>query len=191
MTRLSKSQHRHTLIAANNLLTELIQHIGLAIDTLDECQPGYPTGGNDGPSGRGGHSDRTGDLATRTHPDIARQARDALDHLTNRITNDIRDLDALTRRWTPPSSKWRDALATEAATTHEDTWCTSCIRVGSLTPTRTPGSRLCRWCEDMTRELTNTPPEWLVEKRRQGGRINSIDIAKAKRDARTTKKAKR
>ena len=196
MNRLTKSQHRGTLLAATALLEQLTQEIAAAITTLDECQPGYPTGGNDGPTSQGGHSDRTGDLAARTldgYPDQARRDRDDLDHLTSRIANDIRDAHNIARRWTPPTALWRDALATEAATQPhtDDNWCSSCIRVGSLTPRRDAGGSLCRWCQDMTREVGGEPPTWLVEKRRQGGRINSMDTAKAKRDIRTAKKTKR
>ena len=187
MTRLTRSQHHGTLLAAHAELTRLCRDITRAIDTLDECQPGYPSGGTDGPGGLGSHSDRTGDLAARTldgHPDQARRDRDDLDHLTRRIAGDVRDASDIARRWLPPSTKWRDALATEAATsTHaDDAWCTSCLRVGSLTPRRSGGGTLCRWCQDVGREVGGELPIWLVEKRRQGGRVTQADIDRARQE---------
>lgn len=194
MTRhLPKSTQRVRLTAAGHLLVRLTQSIGGALDALDDSQPGFPSGGEGGPSSLGDHSDRTGDLAARTldgFPDQARADLDHLDMLCRRICDDIAKASDIARRWSPPTELWRDALATEAAShlTDADAWCRSCLRVGSIQPRRSGGTGdLCRWCQDMTREIGGMPPEWLVEKRRQGGRITTIDVGRARQERKASK----
>lgn len=172
---------RARLIGAGHQLAHLTNLIVVAYRELAKNQSGIPSGG-DGAHGKGDHADPTGAMATG-RPDPARAAFDELDRLVRRIAADISDALRIARQWQPPRGQWRDALATEAAQAlADDPWCESCLRVGSMSPTRTPGSRLCRWCEDTLRALGRRGqiPTWLVERHAQGRRITEDDLTRAR-----------
>lgn len=194
--------HQTRLAAATHLLARLATQLATAWTCLHDYQPGYPGTGN-GPTTKSGHSDRTGTLATRNlsgTPDQTRVDLDNLNHLLTRITRDILDATDIVTRYSPPTQTLRRVLATDAAADlnrrSTDTWCTSCIRVGSMAPQRKEGGTLCRWCSDLSRALGGaTPPKNLVERHAQGRRITEQDITKAKQDIakakRETKKRKK
>jgi hypothetical protein len=185
--------HHARLTAAKALLTATLPKLRGTFDVLHEHQPGYPTGGNGG-SSKGDHSDRTGDTARRNidkGPDRAARDLDDLDRICARIARDVTELASIIRR-NPrrPNPEWSKALRTEAAATLNDTtnWCAAHLAVGSMEPTRRPDGRLCRWCEDLARELKMPePPAELVDKRARGQRITNRDIA----DVLKARKAKR
>jgi hypothetical protein len=189
MSHVPLSKHRTQLAAAATLMRRLSADLPVAWQMLQECQPGYPTGGDGGGSGKGGVSDRTGNLATTERPDVARRDLEDLDHLLQRLAVVVCDAADIVRRWQPPSSQWRAALSTEAASGYVETWCRSHLRVQSMEPRRSEGGDLCRWCQDVARDVgADMPPEWIVEKRARGGRITAADIDRARSETKRRRK---
>jgi hypothetical protein len=181
---LSPALARRKLEAAAVVLGELTDDVEAAIALLVDSQPGYPSG-DGGPRGKGAVSDRTGSLAVAP-PDAARSDLDWLCRLLDRACADLADAARIAHRWQPPSPRWREVLATEAAADlGNDGACTSHLRVQKVVPPRTAGSQLCRWCEDMKRDLGGMPPTWLVDRHDQGRRLSTLDVAKARREVRT------
>lgn len=170
----------------------IARHASPAISALHDAQPGIRSTG-DGPSGRGGHSDPTGDMACNDHPDPARAVLDEVTALFTTVDTASARLDHLLRNWAGPSQKWRKALATEAAAklNDEHNWCAAHQQAGLLEPARTPGSRLCQRCQLDRGEIGADPPVWMIEKRHRGRSITTIDMATAKREAKATRKRKR
>jgi len=161
-----------------------------AIKALHDSQPGFPSGGDGGRSG-GGHSDPTARIALEGDP-----VKDTLEEVTRLFC----DLDRITDRlatlmpnWANDNQRWEEARRTEAAAKLNDdhNWCQAHMRAGIMEPARTKGSRLCRRCELDRTDLDGDPPVWLIEKRHRGQRISTIDMANAKREVRTTGKAKK
>lgn len=171
--------HHARLSVAQHLLTALLPKLVDTFGNLADAQPGYPTGTDGGPAG--GRSDRTATLAIAPTDPAARDL-DTAHHLAARIATDIVALADIVSRWRTPTSTWRDALATEAAHTHTDDACRSCLRVGVHTPRRPEGGDLCRWCSDTRRALDRTGdiPAWLLERHHQGRRITTRDIEHAR-----------
>lgn len=175
--------------AQQRLVNRVVKHAGKAVAALHDNQPGFPSGG-DGPRGSG-HSDPTAALALSDD-----QARNVLEE----VTHLFRELDRVTDRlavvvpsWANANEKWQESLRTEAASKLNDdhNWCQAHQRAGLLEPARTKGSRLCRWCDDHARELKADPPVWMIEKRHNGRAITTIDMAKAKREAKAKRKGKK
>lgn len=76
-----------------------------------------------------------------------------------------------------PSNRAQSHMQTLASDACPSGCCESCWRVGTKTPTRNPGGRLCRWCGDMARTLDmDDPPRMLVEKHAQGRVITDRDV---------------
>lgn len=176
--------HHHSKLSASAILLDsLIVKLRSSWANLEANQPGYPNSG-EGRMTSAYHSDPAGDLATATldgNPDEARRARDHLDQLLVRIARDITDAHRIVCQWQPPNDAIRKHLTAEAAAHESDTWCTSCSRVGSLSPRRHNGGQLCRWCEDTARALNaQQPPVSLVEKHAQGRRITQADLERHK-----------
>jgi len=171
-------------------LEAVLKALPTAIALLADSQPGYPSGGEGG-SSPGSHSDRTGNLAC-SPPDFARRDHDDLVRLMRRIRDDAKDAAMICARWKPPSAQWRDDLATEAGAAYVDTWCKSHLRVKSMEPRRSEGGNLCRWCQDVARDIgAGMPPEWLVDKRSRGVRITSADLDRARSEAKASRKKRR
>lgn len=170
----------------------IARHASPAIRALHDAQPGIRSTG-DGPSGRGGHSDPTGDMATTGHPDPARAVLEEVTALFATLDTASARLDHLLRNWAGPSQKWRKALATEAAEHLGDDrgWCIDCRSAGTMTPARTENAARCRWHEDIHRDLGAPAPQWLTDRHLQGRRISTEDIARAKRERKKRRKAKR
>ena len=160
----------------------VIGALSVAWQLLHDAQPGYPSGGDDVRSSSG-ISDRTGRLATAEVADFARRDLDDLDRLLSRIADDVVFVADIVRRWQPPSAKWREALSTEAAKNFVAKECRSCLRVGHHSyDLRSPGSLLCRWCEDWKRELGRKGdlPLWFVQIHANGRRPNSKEVQRAR-----------
>lgn len=165
-------------------LKALARRIPLARKRMLENLPGYGTGG-DGPTS--GHGDRTLSLALKqtmaTDPavrDLQRLAELERD-LKGRVETgrgfhrELGQLKIIVDRWAP-TDRMTDGLRTAGDDTGEG-WCKSHWRVGSCHPPRTQGSKLCRWCEDMARELgMEMPPQMLVQMRAEGKRITDRDV---------------
>lgn len=148
---------------------------------LEEMMGTIPS--SSGGGGKGGHSDRTGSLAFRQRinpndpdyghlADVARRDADELDQLelrfiyrSNRnmpVDRIVQQIEAIVRRWEPLTEAQADGLRTKGDDSGSG-WCQSHWRVGSHEPPRTPGSTLCRWCEDWVRALTNPNGEWRLD----------------------------
>ena len=192
--------HHRRLTTAETLLVASLPKLCGTFNVLEQAQPGYPSGGDNGRSVKGDHSDRTGDMASRRLDDgVEPCTRDLneLDAACARIAKDVTLVADIIRRWPArPNPDWAKALRDEAAAslnTSTDRWCASHLAVGSMEPTRTGGSRLCRWCEDLARTLkVSEPPAELVEKLARGQRITTGDVDKARKALKAKrKKAKR
>lgn len=170
----------------------IAHHASPAIRALHDAQPGIRSTG-DGPSGRGGHSDPTGDMATTGHPDPARAVLDEVTALFATLDTASARLDHLLRNWAGPSQKWRKALAIEAAAelNDEHNWCRSHGRAGVMEPAEYANGAQCRWCKDYSRDLGADPPVWMIEKHDRGKRITTADMTRAKREAKSKRKRKR
>lgn len=170
----------------------IAHHASPAISALHDAQPGIRSTG-DGPSGRGGHSDPTGDMATTGHPDPARAVLEEVTALFATLDTASARLDHLLRNWAGPSQKWRKALATEAAAelNDEHNWCRSHGRAGVMEPAEYANGAQCRWCKDYSRDLGADPPVWMIEKHDRGKRITTADMTRAKREAKSKRKRKR
>lgn len=185
----------HVLAKAFELrVARMVKHSAPAVRSLHDNQPGFPQSGYEGSGSAaraGGHSDPTGDLAFA--PDPARDVLEEVSALFATIDHATIRLDHLLHNWAGPSPKWRDALATEAASKLDDhgNWCVTHQQVASLERTRRDGGRLCRWCEDVARDIGGDPPSWLVDKRTRGAKITTQDIARAKRERKAKRKGKR
>jgi len=185
MSHVPLNKHRAQLAASASLLRLVAERLPTAWQLLQECQPGYPSGG-DGANGKGSVSDRTGNLATTERPDLARRDLDDLDRLLQRLAVVVVDVSDIVRRWQPPSAQWRDALSTEAASSFRDDDCRSCLRVGVHSPRRAEGGDLCRWCADWKRALGRAGdlPVWFVELHAQGKRVTDAHVMRAKAEMR-------
>lgn len=197
---------RQRIARIRDHIADTYRELPTAWQLLHDAQPGYPTGGNDGPRGRGGHSDRTATLATTTRPDAAQRALDELAtqldrlhrhanaaattsgpdqtrHVTACSQAAARAL-AATHAWQPPTRRWRQALATEAARHAPPDGCRSHARVGTWEP-RQRGD-LCAWCHGVKQAIGRRGdlPIWLVDKRASGRRIVQSDIARARTEMR-------
>lgn len=140
----------------------IVKHSNPALRSLHDNQPGYPSSGCDGSRSGGGHSDPTGDLAFSDDP--ARAVLEEVTHLFHTIDHATIRLDHLLRNWAGPSTKWREALATEAASklNDEHNWCQAHARAGIMEPARTKDGRLCHRCEKDRATLGADPDErWL------------------------------
>lgn len=167
-------------------LRKLAPRVPRARQRMIDNLPGYGNG-SDGPST--GHGDRTLSLALKhtmsTDPavrDLARLDRLCPDGTTRqlerfheagaKITRAVSELHELCNRWAP-TDRMVDGLRT-AGNDSGDGWCKSHWRVGSTEPPRTPGSTMCRWCEDWTRKLRDAghqvdmPPREFVAARARG-----------------------
>lgn len=180
MTHAPLGKHQAQLAASASLVAIIAKRLPVAWQMLQECQPGYPSGGDGGRSS-GSVSDRTGNLATTDQVDVARRDLDDLDRLLQRLAVVVVDVADIVSRWQPPSRLWREALSTEASAGFTSNDCRSCLRVGVLTPRRHEGGDLCRRCQDYARDIgTEMPPEWLVDKAATGRRITTADLDRAK-----------
>lgn len=189
LTRRPPRLHHARLTAATHLLTAALPRLTEALTNLADAQPGYHTGGNTGgntgSTTTGGHTDRTATLAIAP-TDPATHDLHTAHTLATRIATDTLALTDIIRRWANPTTTWRNSLATEAARTHTDTTCRSCLRIGVMTPRRPEGGDLCRWCAD-TRRAIDRPgdiPTWLLELHHQGRRITTRDITNARNQMR-------
>lgn len=192
MTKAIPPGRAHTLARAFEIrITRIRRHTNPAIRALHDNQPGYPSTNTDGGRGGGGHSDPTGNLAFA--PDPARATLDEVSTLFDTIDQATIRLDHLLRNWAGPSKKWQDALASEAAEHLGDDrgWCIDCRSAGTMTPARTENAARCRWHEDIHRDLGVPAPQWLTDRHLQGRRISTEDIARAKRERKKRRKAKR
>lgn len=182
MTSLIPPGRAHSQAQAwSPLLKRIQRNIAAAVRSIHDNQPGYPSQ-SDSRGGKGGHSDPTSNLAFADDP--AREAGEEVTALVGRITTDLQRLEKLASNWSGPSDRYREVLATDAAAKLDDegSWCQAHQRAGSLERTRRDNGRLCRWCEDVRRDIGGDPPVWLVEKRAQGRKITEADVARAKRE---------
>ena len=152
------------------------------LQRLDEQMGNMPS--SEGGGGKGGHSDRTGGLAFRhlIHPDdekrgeqadIARRERDRIDGLQRAIVRsaklglstaeDVARLDQILRR-NDLSEKQLERLRSKGDNSGAG-WCQSHIREPLLAQEapRTPGSAMCRWCDDWVRALNDPEGPWRLE----------------------------
>lgn len=175
--------------AQQRLVNRVVKHAGKAVAALHDNQPGFPSGG-DGPRGSG-HSDPTAALALSDD-----QARNVLEE----VTHLFRELDRVTDRlavvvpsWANANEKWQESLRTEAASKLNDdhNWCQAHQAAGLLEHARSPGARLCRRCEADKAEIGADPPVWIIEKRHNGRYITTIDMARAKREAKAARKRRK
>ena len=192
MTQPIAPKHAQAIAKASQqrLANRITTNTHAAIAALHDNQPGYPTGG-DGTRSGGGHSDPTANLAMADD-----QARNVLEEVTRLFC----DLDRITDRlavlvpsWANANEKWQESLRTEAAAKlgDEHNWCQAHQAAGLLEAARSPGARLCRRCEADKAELGADPPVWIIEKRHNGRYITTIDMAKAKREAKAARRRKR
>lgn len=136
---------------------------------------GYPDGGPGGGGGFGG--DPVGELAA-SHVD---RGQDRAAEVRRQVERHIVALVALVDELAP-SSGGREVIASKASDATPHGCCESCWRVGERVETRRTGGRLCRWCEDLARELGREVPwESLVRMRHNGQRIHQHHIDRAKR----------
>ncbi len=178
-----------TIATITARITHINAHAPRALANLHDAQPGIP-GAGDGRRGSG-HSDPTATLALGRD-----QARDVLAEvgtLVHTINTTTARLDHLIRNWHGPTGKWRDALATEAAIAigGDHNLCAAHRAAGLTEDARTRTGRLCHRCQRDRDEIGADPPEWMVIKRHNGRQITTIDMAKAKREARRPKRKKR
>lgn len=192
MTQPISPGRAHTLTrVVEKRAVRMARHANRALRSLHDAQPGFRSGGDGQPTGRGGHSDPTADLAF--NPDPARAALEEVTQLFATLDAVTVRLDHLLRNWAGPSKKWQDALASEAAEHLGDDrgWCIDCRSAGTMTPARTENAARCRWHEDIHRDLGAPAPRWLTDRHLQGRRISTEDIARAKRERKKRRKAKR
>lgn len=187
---LGAKQAQAIAAAAQVRTTRIAAHTTQAIRALHDAQPGYPAAGAER-GAKGGHADPTADLALSDD-----HTRNTLDEVTGlyRDLERITDrLDVLTANWGGANTRWRSALRTEAAAAlaNEHNWCAAHQTAGLMEPTRHAGGRLCRRCEEDRRTLGVDPPTWMIEKRHNGRSITTIDVARAKREAKARRKRKR
>ena len=180
------------------------REIAIARVEMDKAMGNIPSVG-DGPGGNS-ISDRTGNAAT-SHPDRdpARRDSDTLDRLlascerrarSGKPTDHIAHaINILVQRWQPLNAKMAEGLRSQGNESG-DGWCQSHWRVGSAERPRTEGSQLCRWCEDVKRELTvrcgfevGLPPRSIVDMRARGMRITERDIDRAVNELRSARGA--
>lgn len=186
---LTPNRMTRTIAAIAVRIARINTHAPRALTNLHDAQPGIPATG-DGRRGSG-HSDPTATLALGYD-----QARDILDEVARLIhTLDVTTarLEHLIRNWAGPTDKWRKALATEAALVAggDHNLCAAHQAAGLTEDARTPNSRLCRRCELDRGDIGADPPVWMVLKRHNGGRISTIDMARAQREARQSAKARK
>ena len=156
-----------TLLLWRHTRPRVEQAITNAVTFLD----GYP-------AGSGGRS---------TDPEQSRTMTLALNHVDKGDTHGalhadlertIRHLADLVDRLAP-NTKAQSHLASQATDTGcPEGWCESCWRDNHHhSPTRSPGGRMCRWCEDAARHLgVDLPPLTLVAKHNRGQRITDRDL---------------
>ena len=191
MTRPITPKHAEAVAKAAKMriTNRIAPHSAKALACLHDNQPGFPSGG-DGPRGSG-HSDPTAALALSDD-----QARNVLEE----VTHLFRELDRVTDRlavvvpsWANANEKWQEALRTEAASKLNDdhNWCQAHQAAGLLEHARSPGARLCRRCEADKAEIGADPPVWIIEKRHNGRYITTIDMARAKREAKAARKRRK
>ena len=170
-------------------LRKLAPRVPRARQRMIDNLPGYPSAGDVSSRNIDTEGGRTAALALRATMATDPAVRDlaALDRLCPdgttrqlerfheagaRITRAVSELHELCNRWAP-TEQMVDGLRT-AGNDSGDGWCKSHWRVGSTEPPRTPGSTLCRWCEDWTRRLRDAghdldmPPKAFVAARARG-----------------------
>ena len=179
MTRTNSDMQRDAASLVQ-LAVQIQQQLVACLKLLADLQPGYPSG-TTGPGQRNAVSDPVGELATgRAATDPARKALDELGSDLHKAEQLMAHAMRIVNAWQPPTGRWRGNLADKAANelaNSNDPWCKSCLRVGVLTPPRTTGGNLCRWCQDMARATNlELPPKALVEKHAQGRRITDRDV---------------
>jgi hypothetical protein len=142
---------------------------------------GYPTGGNASGDGTSrtealglahayGNEKENGAMTgpNDAHGATRRQLERCIDQLADLV-------DQLA-----PSNKAADHLRTSASDACPDGCCQPCWRTGTRTPTKNPGGRMCRWCNDTARALDmDEPPHVLVDKHTRGVRITDRDVRMA------------
>lgn len=156
-----------TLLLWQNIRPRVERAIANSSTFLD----GYPSGGTSSSSGSG---DRTGTLATR-HAES-----DPHGALRRDLEKWVRDGANLIDRLAP-SNAAADHLATKASDACPPGCCESCFRDGGhRSPTKNPGGKMCKWCQDYARELNmDMPPVMLVLRHNRGQRITDKDIRTA------------
>ena len=122
----------------------------------------------------GGHSDTTGDTATRQLGSPSVRAEEAIDRALTAA------LDALTRFDLECGKAFRAPKDPRPVQKPMD-GCTSCVRDGGAwepVSENTPGKGLCRWCADFLRNYGRRPPVELVAMHRQGRKVSTADVAR-------------
>jgi hypothetical protein len=130
----------------------------------------------EGGGGKGSHSDRTGNLAFRhtlapsdPRVDIALRDMIEMDRLVQRITarmerqlpfgRDLAALEVILATWEPLNERQVDGLRSKGDDSGAG-WCQSHWARGATRPPRSPGGRLCQFCENWLRVLNDPEGEW-------------------------------
>lgn len=153
------------------------RRVARVVAKLSEMTGEMPS--SDGGGGKGGHSDRVASLAFRhtihpdddmrgEHSDVATRELAQISELEQAIMVRARRggnpalllfrLDLALRR-----CELTDRQAEGLRVRADDSgagWCQSHYRVNAQVPPRTPGGRLCRWCEDWVRALNDPDGDW-------------------------------
>jgi hypothetical protein len=134
---------------------------------------GYPTGSS--ASGSDNEGGRTAIVAT-SHVEKG----DKHGHLKAELDKCIAQLADIVDKLAP-SNKAADHMASQASDQCPPGYCESCFRDnGHHTPSKNPGGRMCKWCQNLARTLTvDLPPIVLVQRHNRGQRITDRDVRTA------------
>lgn len=146
---------------------------------------GYPAGGDGA---------RSNDVSDPTAAAVlARDRARRKDRALDAIDKAVRAIDMLI---TADQSRASALPPDDATPSAGEDCCALCIRVGSNNPTDTSPhyaqpNRYCGWCSGWRRKHKFDPPDWILEKRKDGRRITSADEAKALLEHRQAKRKKK
>lgn len=172
-----------TIDPATTAAAELAVQLVPAARRLAEQQSGYPSG-----SAGGGSSYFDVEEGSRVEKLVERTDENKRPHISDR---DYRLFQSLVSRLSVvttavlPTQVTVEYLAKQASDACPPGLCSSCWRIGHRSESRTDGSLMCRWCEDMARSLeVDMPPLQLVERHAQGKPITTRDVRLAKKPRR-------
>lgn len=181
---LTGAQRAHRYDLAKRILDRFARDDQALSDRVSAATPdGFGAGGDS--IGSNDISDPTGTAViarVRGHDDPARRALHlALDAIDELIAADNHRARAL-----PPNTEKPES---------GDDYCAICIRVGTNNPTDTSRkwvqpNRHCSWCSGWLRDHKFDPPDWILEKRKQGRRITTADETQAITEQRRARKKK-
>jgi hypothetical protein len=159
--------------------------IAPALLSLEDCSGPLRAAGSEGSSSSSDHPDPTFAAAGKRDEAAADRAR--VERLLFDMLRLSAELSNLLSSWAPDEAKQAELRGVRMS--NEDMWCPN-HRLHGMNENRSPGRKLCDFCDGFQREHKVLPGRWLLDVRARR-RINSADLAKGVAEAKAAARRER